>query len=91
MLRLKVGMSNNDPKIIAWYYLHPFHWQICLEELVNLLQKLILNQRHFKLHGNHNFSESIQVGQQYGGNAVTIATAKQQRWREKEKTSTEAV
>ena len=24
------------------------------------------------MNGNHNFSESIQVGQQYGGNAVTI-------------------
>ena len=59
--------------------------------VVNLLQKLILNQRHFKLYGNINFSESIQVGQQYGGKAVTIATAKQQRWRDKEKTSTEEV
>ena len=51
----------------------------------------MLNQRHLKLYGNHNFSESIQVGQQNGGNAVTIATAKQQRCRDKEKTSTEAV
>ena len=66
----------------------PFHWQISLEELVNLLQKLIINHRHFKVYGNH---ESIQVGQQYGGNAVTIATAIKQRWRDEEETSMEAV
>ena len=33
----------------------------------------------------------MQVGQQYGGNAVTIATADKQRRSDEEKTSVEAV
>ena len=58
---------------------------------INLLKKLIINHCHFKLYNYHNFSKSMQVGQQHGGNAVTIATADKQRRQDEEKTSMEAV
>ena len=56
----------------------------------SLLIYLITNQLHFKPHNNHNFSDSMQVVQQYGGDAVTIATADKQRRSDDRKTSVES-